>query len=111
MPSSFELSKTSDGQFRFVLRGDDASALLTSETYTTKASAQGGIASVQANSATDGRYEKRTASNGAFYFVLKAANGQIIGNGRMYDSEAARDAGIAAVTTTGATTDVTDSTE
>ena len=31
------------------------------------------------------------------YFVLKAANGQVIGTSEMYSSEAARDSGIASV--------------
>jgi uncharacterized protein YegP (UPF0339 family) len=102
------LSRSSDGQFRFVLRADDSTVLLTSETYTTKAAAQNGIASVQTNSTLEGRFEKRTASNGAPYFVLKAANGQVIGNSRMFDSDASRDAGIAAVQANGPTTDVKD---
>lgn len=96
MASSFELSKAADGQFRFVLKGDNAQTLLVSELYRAKDSAQAGIVSVQKNCASDGRYEKKVASNGKFFFNLKAANGEVIGTSQMYASEQERDAGLAA---------------
>ncbi|MEO8656416.1 MAG: DUF1508 domain-containing protein, partial [Ramlibacter sp.] len=43
MESCFELSKATDGQFRFVLKGDHAQTLLASELYRSKESAQGGM--------------------------------------------------------------------
>ena len=36
------------------------------------------------NAATEKRFEKREARNGEQYFVLKAANGEIIGKSEMY---------------------------
>ena len=104
----FELSKSSDGQFRFVLKAGNAEIILTSELYKAKASAQGGIASVQANCALDERYERKTASNGKEYFNLKAANSQIIGTSQMYASAATRDAGIASVQANGSTETIDD---
>ena len=78
MAGWFELSKSSDNQFRFVLKAGNGETILTSELYTSKASAEKGIASVRSNSPQEERYEKKTASNGKFYFNLKAANHQII---------------------------------
>ena len=98
----FELSKTSDGQFRFALKVDEKETLLASETYRSKSSAEGGIASVRSNCAQQGRYEKKVAANGRFFFNLKAGNGEVIGTSHMYPTEEARDAAIAAALVAGA---------
>ena len=110
MAGWFELSKSSDGQFRFVLKAGNAETILTSELYKGKSSAENGIASVQANCSDDGRYERKTAANGKFHFNLKAANHQIIGSSQMYASEASRDNGIASVKTNGVSTTIKDNT-
>lgn len=108
MESCFELSMATDGQFRFALKGDHAQTLLASELYRSKDSAQGGIASVQKNCGSDARYEKKVATNGKFFFNLKAANNQVIGTSPMYASEQDRDAAISAVKANGATAPVRD---
>ena len=104
MAGVFELSKSSDGQFRFVLKASNGEIILTSELYRTRAAAENGIASVQANSPLDERYEKKVAKDGKPYFNLKAANHQIIGTSELYSSDAARDKGIASVKHNGPTT-------
>ncbi|MFA5684582.1 MAG: YegP family protein [Lysobacteraceae bacterium] len=108
MAGWFELGKSSDGQYRFVLKAGNAETILNSELYTTKAAAEKGIASVQANAAQDERYERKSASNGKPYFNLKAANHQVIGTSQMYSSEAARDNGIESVKTNGVSTTIKD---
>ncbi|AIL62114.1 MULTISPECIES: YegP family protein [Pseudomonas] len=110
MAGWFELSNSSDGQFRFVLKAGNGEVILTSELYKAKASAESGIASVQANSGTDERYEKKEASNGKFHFNLKAANHQIIGSSQMYATAQSRDAGIASVKTNGSSKTIKDNT-
>lgn len=50
MSGWFELSKSSDGQFRFVLKAGNGEIILTSELYTSKSAAENGIASVRTNS-------------------------------------------------------------
>ena len=109
MAGWFELSKSSDGQFRFVLKADNAETILNSELYKAKSSAENGIASVQANCSNDDRYERKTASNGKAYFNLKASNGQVIGTSQMYATEASRDEGIASAKVNGVSTTVKDS--
>ncbi|MCB1748265.1 MAG: YegP family protein [Gammaproteobacteria bacterium] len=108
MAGWFELSKSSDGQFRFVLKAGNAETILTSELYKTRAAAENGIASVQKNCADDARYDLKEASNGKFFFNLKAANHQVIGSSQMYASVAARDNGVASVKTNGVSTTVKD---
>lgn len=110
MEGWFELNKSSDGQFRFVLKADNAETLLTSELYHAKGSAENGIASVQSNCGADTHYEKKVAANGKHYFNLKAANHQVIGTSQMYASADSRDAGVASVKSNGATTTVKDKT-
>lgn len=95
MTACFELSKSSDGQFRFVLKTDNAETLLSSELYHTKGSAENGIASVQNNCGSDERYEKKVAANGKHFFNLKAANYQVIGTSPMYATAESRDAAVA----------------
>ena len=94
--------------FGFVLKTWDGGIVLVSELYTTKAAAQNGIASVQSNSPQDERYERKTASNGKFYFTLKAANHQVIGTSEMYATEDLREQGITAVKANGSVNMVKD---
>ena len=89
MSGWYEVSKSSSGQFRFVLKAANAETILTSELYTTRAAADKGIASVQANSPLDERYEKKTTKDGHPYFNLKAGNHEIIGSSEAYSSDAA----------------------
>ncbi|AJZ91250.1 YegP family protein [Cedecea neteri] len=110
MSGWFELSKSSDGQFKFVLKAGNGEVVLTSELYKTRASADNGIASVRTNSPLDERYDKKVASNGKFYFNLKAGNHQVIGTSQMYATEQSRDKGIASVKNNGGTETVKDKT-
>lgn len=95
----FTLKTGSNGQYYFSLHASNGEKILQSEGYTSKQSAENGIASVKTNASFDSRYDRRTASNGQFYFVLKAANGEIIGTSEMYTSQAGRDNGIQSVKT------------
>lgn len=110
MAGWYELSNSSDGQFRFVLKAGTGDTLLTSELYKAKSSAENGIASAQANSLLDERYERKTASNGKAYFNLKAANHQVIGTSQMFATEAARESDIASVKAEGSSKTVKDNT-
>jgi len=108
MAAWFEISSSSDGQFRFVLKAGNGEPILTSETYKSKASAENGIASVQTNSPLEERYERKTAKNGQPHFNLKAANHQVIGSSQLYASDSSREGGIASVQKNGATLTVKD---
>jgi uncharacterized protein YegP (UPF0339 family) len=84
-----------------VLKAANAETILTSELYTTRAAADGGITAVQTNSPLDERYEKKSTKDGHPYFNLKAANHQVIGSSEAYSSDAACDKGIASVKVNG----------
>lgn len=106
MAGWYELSKNDNGQFHFVLKAGNGEVILRSETYETKSAAESGIASVQQNCSLDERYERKDASNGKYFFNLKAANHKIIGTSQMYSTSSARDQGIESVKTNGTTTSV-----
>lgn len=106
MAGWYELRTNDKGQYTFVLKAANGEAILTSEQYESKASADNGIASAQKNSTAAERYESKDASDGRQYFVLKAANHQVIGTSQMYQSASNRDGGIESVKTNGPTTTV-----
>jgi hypothetical protein len=108
MAGKFELKTAKSGQFHFNLLAGNGQIILQSEMYETKASALNGIASIQKNAADDARYERLVSKTEKPYFVLKAANHQIIGQSQLYESEASRDNGIESVKKNGPEATITD---
>lgn len=108
MAGTFELKKSSDQQFRFVLKADTGETLLTSELYKTKGSAEQGVAAVQTNCVLGERYELKRASSGQAFFNLKAANHQVIGTSPLHANDAARDADVARLKAQGALATIKD---
>lgn len=97
--------------YHFVLRAGNHEVILTSENYVSKQGALTGIASCQVNSQNDDRYErKQSAAVQPYSFVLKAANGEVIGRSENYVSAAGRENGIASVKVNGSTKDIRDDT-
>lgn len=98
MAGSFVIEKgSSSGKYHFNLRAGNYEKILTSETYETKAGAEGGIDSVKANAPDDARYDRKTAKDGSPYFTLSATNGKVIGRSEMYSTTAAMEKGIESV--------------
>lgn len=97
MAGKFELKVAKNGEYFFNLKAGNGQTVLSSEMYTAKAGALNGIESVKKNASNDARYEKLTSNSGKPYFVLKAGNHEVIGRSEMYESEAARDAGMGSV--------------
>ena len=95
MGAGYFLLTKSGNQFKFVLKAGNHETILNSELYAAKSSAQNGIASVKANSRNDGSYERKTSKDDKAYFVLKAANGEVIGTSELYSSTSAAEKGIA----------------
>lgn len=93
----FVVKKRTNGEFQFNLKAGNGEIILTSEGYTTKQGCLNGIESVQKNAPDDNRYDRKTTSNGQYYFNLTATNGQIIGTSERYTTSSSRDNGIASV--------------
>jgi uncharacterized protein YegP (UPF0339 family) len=97
MSGKFTLFTGKNGETYFNLKAGNGEIILHSEGYRDKAGAHNGVESVRKNAGDASRYEKKTSANGKFHFNLKAANHQVIGSSEMYESERARDNGIASV--------------
>ncbi|AXT59354.1 DUF1508 domain-containing protein [Aquimarina sp. AD10] len=93
----FELKNKEGSSYHFTLKAKNGQVILSSEVYNSKAAAENGIESVKKNASEDGRYERKTAKNGKFFFNLKAGNGQVIGSSQMYSSESGMENGINSV--------------
>ena len=108
MAGWYELNKLDDDRYHFTLNAKNGEVILSSEIYNTRTAAHNGIRSVQSNVGNAERYSREIASNGKFYFALRAGNSKIIGISQIYTTEAAREAGIASATENGVTADIRD---
>ena len=97
MAAQYQMRVAANGQFYFNLTAENNKIVLTSEMYSAKSSAHDGIESVRANGPVEERYERRKSVDGQDYFVLKSANGEMIGQSEMYRSTAALENGLQAV--------------
>ena len=86
MAGKYVLHPAGDSQFHWDLKGVNARTILSSQLYAAKAGAENGIKSCRANSGDEARYERLVSKDVQPYFVLKAANGEIIGTSQMYSS-------------------------
>ena len=106
--AKYELKKAKNGQFFFNLKAANGEVILTSETYKQKDGAGNGIESVKKNSGNEAMFERKVASNGQHYFVLKAANQEVIGKSETYSSSSGTTKGIASVKRNGPAARVVD---
>ena len=111
MPGYFEPRRGAKGGFHFNLKAGNHETILTSESYTSKAAAQGGIDSVKRNAKSNERFERRAAKDGSAYFVLVATNKEVIGKSEMYKATKSMENGIASVQKNAPDAEVRDKTE
>lgn len=97
MAPRYQLRVAANGQYYFNLTAENNKIILTSEMYGSKDGAQQGIEAVRGSGPLAERYERRKSIDGQDYFVLKAANHEVIGQSEMYRSSAALENGILAV--------------
>jgi len=95
--ATFETFTGVDGKTYFDFVAGNGENVLRSQGYTTPAAAQNGISSVLENGVVASHFEIRAASNGTSYFVLTAANGEIIGTSQFYSSKAHAERGARTV--------------
>jgi len=87
----------SEGDAHYFTYSQGGKIVLISESYTSRAGRDNGIASVKKNMPLKPRYEHHVHKNGKHYFDLNAANGQEIATSIWYSSAAAGLAGAAAL--------------
>jgi uncharacterized protein YegP (UPF0339 family) len=89
-----QVFESESGAFRFNVYAQNGQVVLTSESYTTEAAALNGAFAVVEVGTSASKYEVRTSAGGSYYFVVKGANGEIVGTSQMYSSKAAADRGV-----------------
>ncbi|MDJ0987009.1 MAG: YegP family protein [Desulfobacterales bacterium] len=97
MIGKFELKKGRSGKFSFNLKSANGKVVLTSQTYKSKAAAKNGIKAVCASCRKKANFEEKKTKVGKPYFVLVAANKQVVGKSQSYASRASMLKGIASV--------------
>jgi uncharacterized protein YegP (UPF0339 family) len=93
----FLITKRSDGNYGFTLSANNGQTILTSESFKDKRMAKMIVKSVKVCAGIDDNFERRLASNGQPYFILKASNGEILGRSEVYYSTTGMEEGIRAV--------------
>lgn len=94
--ATYEIKKSGD-KFHFNLKAGNGQVILTGQRYADMNGCRNGVESVRVNSNSPAQFETNEAKDGSLYFILKATNGQIIGQSEMYTSKAACDNGIQSV--------------
>ena len=97
MTGKFELKKGKSGKFSFNLKSANGKVVLTSQTYKTKAAAKNGIKAVCNSCGKKSNFEQKVTKAGKPYFVLLAANKQVVGKSQSYASRESMLKGIASV--------------
>jgi uncharacterized protein len=93
----FTIYTASSNLYYFRLTTNNGQVLLTSEGYHSKAGCSNGVETVRIIGKAEKNYERKTASNGMYYFYIKAMAGQTLGTSEMYGAVTARDNAINAV--------------
>jgi uncharacterized protein YegP (UPF0339 family) len=86
-----------DGKYYFRLKARNGETILSSQAYTERRGCIRGLRSVRKNATEPENYVRRTATDGRFFFVLRAANARVIGTSQMYTSDQGVSGGIESV--------------
>lgn len=86
-----------DGRYYFNLMAGNGENVLRSQGYTRLASAQNGVASVLENGNDKRQFDVKQATNGDWYFNLRAGNNEIIGTSELYASKSNAERGARTV--------------
>ncbi len=87
-------NKHDSNEYQFTLKAENGQIIFHSSLYPTKRDALDGISLAKDGSPDRCKYERKTATNGKFYFNLKSSTNQIIGASQLYTSESGMENGI-----------------
>lgn len=93
----FDVFQGADSQFYFDLHARNGAIVLTSQGYSTEASALNGAFSTSENGVTKARYVVGQTSDGRWYFNLTSPNGQVIATGQPYTTKASAQHAVDAI--------------
>jgi len=92
----FEIAKSDQGKFYFVLKASNGQEILKGFYYSTEDKARESVAKVKQLAADDDNYDPRT-SGSQWYFFLKGSDGRAVAQSEHYTTEAAMKRGIESV--------------
>ena len=95
----FEGKTGKDGKFYFNLTAKNGQVILSSQGYASKSGVENGVNSIKNNSSNAAAFHLEKTAKGSPYFILKAANGEVVGRSEVYSSEDAAENGINSVKT------------
>ena len=96
----YEVFAGQGGRFYFHLLAKNGQKVLQSQSYASERGAYDGIASVRTNATANARFELRESSDAQWYFVVTAANNEIVANSELYVARANAERAITAVQAT-----------
>ncbi|AYN01750.1 DUF1508 domain-containing protein [Chryseobacterium sp. 3008163] len=79
------ITETPSGYYNFILK-NDKSSLLFSENYTSRSGCNNGAESLKINAKKISNYTS-LKNQTKYFFIVKAANGQILAQSKKYESE------------------------
>ncbi len=101
-----EVTAGDSGKFHFNLFAQNGEIVLSSGSYDTEAAAWNGAFSAQGAATSSEAFRIETATDGAYYFTLRAANGEVVGVSEMYTSIASAFSGLESVRSVFSTVDL-----
>jgi uncharacterized protein YegP (UPF0339 family) len=97
MKARYEIKWAANQERYFLLKAPNGEIIIRSECYKSLAGCENGISSCREHAPYDRFYGRGVATSGKPFFHLKAANNRIVGQSEHYETEEARETGIAAV--------------
>jgi len=92
----FEIVKTDQGKFYFVLRSSNGQEILKGFQYGSEDKAREAVAKAKELAADDANFDQRSSST-QWYFFLKSSDGRAVAQSEHYTTEAAMKRGIESV--------------
>jgi uncharacterized protein len=102
MSGKYTVSLVGTSEYHWSLMARNAQTMLSSKIYAAKAGAETGIEACRVNSQDEARYDRMPANDSRYYFVLRSADGEIIGTSETYHTSRAREQAIALCKESGA---------
>ena len=96
-PEKFHVKAGEDGEFYFHLTAANGETVLASEAYTSESHAKRGAQAAHRAACDPKNYRVSKAVNGQYYFVLRAANHEVVGVSETYKNKADAKKGVEAV--------------
>lgn len=89
--------KKEDGHYYVTLKVKGGHVMLSSIKHLSKSSCKNGIEIIRANASDNLKYEYKKTYEGKFYFRLRTAHGEVLGNSKFYQTAEHRNVGIETV--------------